>query len=98
MNLVNTSLVGAIAAHIDSHQTEGIDWPSTATHCVVVRYKTWPCDWGGKNIQFFDSRLDLNRWLERTKKWATYEDNCVEYRVYEWDWGPNLTAQNSLAG
>lgn len=92
------ALQGLIAAHIDAHQTEGVDWPASAQFCVVARYKTWPCDWGGKNIRFFSTIDDLECWTTSTRDWARYEDNCVEYSVYEWDWGPTLRAERSFYG
>lgn len=97
------ALQGLIAAHIDSHQTEGVDWPATATHCVVMR--TAPVlhdgaiigDWSEPRMFFFDSEAEMRLWQKYVNAdWDTdFTYSCQEY---EWDWGPNLRRKYGRIG
>lgn len=84
------TLGAAIAAHINTHQTLGKDWPTTAEYGVEVRYKTWPTYSGDWRVCFFDTREELLSWLAEQREWARLEDNYFEYVAYQWDWGPQI--------
>lgn len=92
----HAALQGLIAAHIDSHQTEGMDWPNTAQFALMLRFKAWPCDFGPRHVEFFDNNIELEDRLAALRKWASFEDNYVEYRQYEWDWGPKFVDGDTL--
>lgn len=85
------SIQAAISAHIDSHQTEGTDWPTSALFCAVSRTSTWPIGWSAHRFtEFFESMADLEAWKIKQHEWAKYEDNYIAYRIYEWDLGPTI--------
>lgn len=82
-------MLQAIQNHIDSHQTNGVDWPAWAFHAVVYAHSTWPCGWEKEpTIRFFADELTVQAWLWEKNDWATLEDNYFAYRAYDWDLGP----------
>ena len=94
----HAALQGLICAHIDAHQTEGMDWPNDAQFCLVLRFKAWPCDFGPRNVEFFATKEQYEERLSKLREWARFEDNYVEYRAYEWDWGPQYMASGMFGG
>lgn len=88
---VNTSIQGMIAAHIDSHQTRGVDWPSWAEWAIVlvhVRYLSLYAESKHTEVLFFKSRLDMDRKLAALKDAVEPGKFRYEGRIQEWDWGP----------
>ena len=75
--------------HIAAHTTYGEEWPADAEFAVAWRTSTWPCGWSDiRHIDFFASKQELDAWMDKQRKWASYEDNYVAWEVYEWDLGP----------
>lgn len=80
-----------VSAHIDSHKTNGREWPYDAEFCVVYATSTWPCGWDKEPyIKFFNNRGALDTWIAEQLDWATLEDNYVAFQAFEWDLGPRL--------
>lgn len=91
MPALNIAIPGMIAAHLDSHQTRGIDWPSWAVWAIVlvhVRYLSLYAESKHTKVLFFKSRLDMDRKLQALE--AAVEPCKFRYegRIQEWDWGP----------
>lgn len=87
---IDTSIMAALKAHIESHHTNGTAWPDDAVFAVVSRCSTWPCGWSDtSHVDFFDSRETMDKWMETQIGWAKCEDNYIAWMVYEWDLGPN---------
>ena len=84
------ALMDAVNDHINLHRTEGRDWPSDATHCVVTRTQAWPCGMGERNVTFYTSRFAALRRIVKLYRWADLENNHFQATIYEWDLGPNL--------
>lgn len=89
MNTLQTTFPASIAAHIDSHQTCGVDWPASATYAVVYRTSTWPMGWDKESsITFFDTEEQFHAWMRRYDAWSSLEDNHLAFQSYFWDLGP----------
>lgn len=91
MTHIEPSIVAALAAHIDSHNTSGFVWPDSAEYAVEYNCSTWPMGWGKDTvIVFFDDREAYDKWVVDHRKWAELEDNYLAFRAWQWDWGPTL--------
>lgn len=78
-------------AHVDSHKTLGHAWPPSAQFALLNRQSTWPIGWSAtQGLEFFDTKEQLDAKVASLHEWAKLEDNYVAYRVYEWDWGPQV--------
>lgn len=78
--------VDYIVANALEHQ----DWPDNARFKVSYRLKTWPVGYSETHHVFFTTEAELKAWEREKSRWASLEDNGVEYTVYEWDWGPKV--------
>lgn len=86
---VGASIAQALYNHMQSHDTAGHSWPDSAEFAVVHCESTWPCGWEQYSaVKFFDSRQELECWIEDKREWMQLEDNYAAWRVYEWDLGP----------
>lgn len=88
---VNTAIQGMIAAHIESHQTRGVDWPGWAEWAIVlvhVRYLSLCAESKHTEVLFFKSKLDMDRKLAALKDVVEPGKFRYEGRIQEWEWGP----------
>lgn len=85
------------------HPVHGHDqsaWPDTAEFSICVRThdRQFPGVKHEDNVVFFDSRHDLEEYIERKRDWVkgTDGDFQIVYNVYRWDWGPQHESSGSI--
>lgn len=75
-------------------------WPDTAEFsvCVHTHDRQFPDVKHEACVTFFDSRCDLERYIEQKKDWVkgTDGDFQIVYHVHRWDWGPQYESSGSI--
>lgn len=80
--------------------THGGNWPVDAEFGVEYRChdRQFPQVDHGINVEYFDDASALEMWLAAKREWVagTDFDFSMNYRVYEWNWGPEFKYERSI--
>ena len=76
------------------------NWPVSAEFGVEYKLhdRQFPQVKHELTVAYFDSVGELQSWLEEKREWieGTDFDFSMDYKVYEWDWGPVFKYQRSM--
>ena len=76
------------------------NWPASAE--LAVEYKChdrqFPDVAHEAEVVYFDTVPEFHAWMEQKREWikGTDYDFSMDYKVYEWDWGPVFKYQKSM--
>lgn len=83
------------------HELDQSAWPDVAEFsiCEQTYDRRFPDVKHIARTSFFNTRCDLERYIEERKDWVkgTDGDFRIIYHIYRWDWGPRHESSGSIS-